>query len=217
MAVEDYDTLKSEVQAWTGRSDSTFANRFPVFVKLAEDRIYLGHGTSPSDPLWSEPVRSKIMETTGTVAMTAGDGSLPDDCLGIRRVTRASDQVGLDYMSPDQLQLRLARNSGGDPGYYSVEGTTLRVAPVYTGDLTLLYFKRFDTVGPSNIDGAMIIEHGEVYFCATMFEAFSFMQEIDLATAWLARYRSAVGAINQAAQDLRYAGRRLRIHARPIA
>jgi len=218
MAIADFDTLKSEVQSYCARSDTTFAARMGQFVSLAEDRIYLGQGEDRTDPLYSEPVRSKIMETTGTVTVTDGAGALPDNCLGVRRITRASDQIGLDYMTPDQLQLRLAYNSGGTPGYYTVEGTTLKLAPLYTGDLTILYHQRFapiTSVGDGKT-GPMLEEHGQLYFSACMFEAFSFMQEPDLALGWLGRYRSMVTGINQTAADLRYAGRRLRINARPI-
>lgn len=216
MTIADYTTLRSEVQAYCGRSDSTFAARFPTFVALAEDRIYLGYGSNPADPLYTEAVRSKIMETEATVTMTAGEGTLPNACLGIRRITRTSDQIGLDYLTPDHFALREAQNTGGDPGYYTIEGVTLKVVPSYTGSLTILYFKRFDAITSDAPTGSMLTEYGPLYFAATMFEAFSFMQEVDLALAWLARYRAAAAAINRNAVELRYSGRRLRINAKPI-
>lgn len=216
MAISDFTTLKSEVQSYCARSDTTFAARVEQFVALAEDRIYLGQGDDARDPLYSAPVRSKAMETTGTVTLIDGDGTLPSGCLAVRRITRATDLVGLDYLSPDHLQLRLAQNSGGDPGYYTVEGSTLKVAPTYTGSLTLLYYQRFAPITATAPTGSMLEEHGQLYFSACMFEAFSFMQEPDLAIAWLGRFRSMVAGINQAAADLRYAGRRLRINAKPI-
>jgi len=217
MAITDFSSLRSEVQSYCGRSDTTFAARVEQFVSLAEDRMYLGQGADAGDPLYSAPVRSKIMETTATVSLTSGDGVLPAGCLAIRRITRgSSDTAGLSYMTPDQLQLRLAQASGGMPGYYTVEGTTLKVAPTYTGDLTVLYYQRFDPITLTNPTGPMLTEHGQLYFSACMFEAFSFMQEPDLAIAWLGRYRSMSAGVNQTSADLRYAGRRLRINARPI-
>jgi hypothetical protein len=82
--------------------------------------------------------------------------------------------------------------------------------------LTLIYYQRFPAVTLDAPTGSMIEEHGQLYFAACMYEAFSFMQEPDLAVAWLARYRSHASGINQTDADFRYSGRRLRIHARPI-
>lgn len=217
MAITDYTSLRSEVQAYCGRSDSTFSARFPTFLALVEDRIYLGQGQDRSEPLYSEPVRASIMETSATVALTSGVGTLPSGCLAVRRITRGTtDTVGLDYMSPNQLALRLAEATGGNPGYYTIEGTSLKVAPAYTGDLTVVYYQRFADVTADAPTGSMIEGHGQLYFAACMYEAFAFMQEPDLALSWLARYRSHVSGINQTDADLRYPGRRLRIHARPI-
>ena len=217
MAIADFGSLRSEVQAYCGRSDSTFSGRVEQFVSLAEDRIYLGQGADAGDPLYSAPVRSKIMETTTTVSVTDGDGTLPSSCLSARRITRGStDTYGLSYLTPDALQLRLAQASGGLPQYYTVEGLNLKIAPTYTGDLTILYYQRFDPITLTNPTGSLLSEHSQLYFSACMFEAFSFMQEPDLAIAWLGRYRSMVAGINQTSADLRYAGRRLRINARPI-
>lgn len=217
MAITDYTSLRSEVQAYCGRSDSTFAARFPTFVALVEDRIYLGQGQDRSEPLYSDPVRAAIMETSATVTITSGVGTLPSGCLAVRRITRGTtDTAGLDYMSPDQLAMRLAEADSGNPGYYTIEGTSLKVAPTYTGDLTVTYYQRFAAVTSDAPTGSMIDEHGQLYFSACMYEAFSFMQEPDLALSWLARYRSHASGINQTDADLRYSGRRLRIHARPI-
>jgi len=217
MAITDYTSLRSEVQAWCGRSDSTFAARFPTFVALVEDRIYLGQGQDRSEPLYSEPVRASMMETSATVTVTAGVGTLPTRCLSVRRITRGTtDTAGLDYMAPDQLAMRLAESDTGNPGYYTVEGTSIKLAPSYTGDITVTYYQRFAPVTSDAPTGSMIEEHGQLYFAACMYEAFAFMQETDLALSWLARYRSHASGVNQTSADLRYSGRRLRIHARPI-
>lgn len=216
MAITDYTTLKGEVQAYCGRSDSTFAARFPMFVALAEDRIYLGHGADERDPLYSPAVRSSMMETAATVNLTSGTGPLPADYLDCRRISCAANPLGLDFMTPEQLTQRLANAPAGVPGYYTVEGDTIKVAPQYTGALDLLYNKRFPAITPDVITGSMIQEHGQLYFSAAMFEALSFMQEPELAMAWLSRFRSHAAGINKSAIEQRYAGRRLRIHARPI-
>lgn len=191
MALTDYDTMKAEVLAWCGRSDSTFSARFDVFVALTEDRMYFGSGRDTRDPLYCEPIRSQAMETTGTITMTSGTGSMPTTAIGIRRIHRAGDETGLTYKPPAAFSLLDENSSGGDPIYYTVEGASLKVTPTYTGSITALYWQRFTAITSSNKTGSMLTEHPLAYFNGCMHEAFAFMQEADAAMAWLARYRTA--------------------------
>jgi hypothetical protein len=55
-----------------------------------------------------------------------------------------------------------------------------------------------------------------LWFQAVMFEAFSFMQDVDLAMAWLARYRATVQSINGSSADVRLGGARHRMRIRAI-
>lgn len=213
-AITDYSTLVAEVKAWCARSDQTFSNRFPVFVALAESRIYHGHG-QPGDPLYSEPLRSTVMETTGTITITSGAGTLDDDVLSIKRLTRSGDQIGLSYVAPHLFQTTQANSDSGNPYFYTIEGRTLRLVPSYTGSLAMVSYDKLAPVTLTAPTNALIEEHGLLYFNAVMFEAMSFQQEIELAGAWLARYRAMAAGINRAAADLR-TSTRVRSVARPI-
>ena len=102
------------------------------------------------------------------------------------------------------------------PYYYTMQGTTLKVTPSYTGNLEILYYKRFPAVTADNIDGPMIQEHGMLYFNAVMYEAQSFVQDIELASGWLARFRAVAAGINKSAHDVRAGGARVRSIARAI-
>lgn len=213
-AITDYATLVAEVKAWSARSDSTFSARFPVFVALAESRIYYGHG-DVGDPLYSPPLRSKIQETSDTLTVTAGSGTLDDDVLMVRKLSRSGEDVGLSYVPPHLWATTNANATAGDPLFYTVENRTVRLTPSYTGTLDLLTVVRFSPVTAGNPTGPLIVEHGMLYFNAVMFEAMSFLREIDLAAAWLARYRSMVAGLNRAGAELRTSVR-MRSVARPI-
>lgn len=212
--ITSYATLVDEVKAWCARSDSTFSARIPVFVALAEDRIYFGNG-EPGDPLYSPPLRSKIMEVSTTVTMTDGLGTLPDDCLEIRRLSRDGDSVGMVYLPPVKFEEQTALTWSGNPYYHTMEGTTVRTMPAMTGTLDLLYYRQFDPVTSSN-DGPMIQEHGTVYFSAVMYQAMGFMQELELAAGHLAQLRSSISGINRTGAQLRTGGTRVRSAARAI-
>lgn len=68
MAIDDYDSLRDELSAWTARNDTAFRNRFDTFLQLAEDRIYNGAGDE-GDPLQTDALRADVMTTTATVAI----------------------------------------------------------------------------------------------------------------------------------------------------
>jgi len=216
VAIADYTTLVSEVKVWAARSDNTFSNRFPVFVTMAENRIYNGHG-QPGDDLYSAPLRTSVMESTSTVTMTDGAGSLPSDFLEARSVFRDGDPVGMLYAAPNKWDVMDASAIvGTNPYYYTIKGSSLYVTPAYTGDVTLSYFRRFDPVTASNIDGPLIQEHGAVYFAATMLYAFGFMRDQQNAALWLNEYRSLVDGLNRTAHAKRRGAQAMRMIARAI-
>jgi len=218
-AIADYNTLSAEVKAWCARSDSVFSARMPVLVELAEERLYNGHDLgAETSPLWSPPLRTRAMEATASVTVTSGAGTLPDDMLALRKVTRANDDTGLTYVDPTTYdkQVAAAGGVGGVPALYTVEAATIRLVPSWSGPLTLLYYQRLPAISPDNQTNALIAAHGLAYFQATMFEAFSFMQEPDLALGWLAKYRATVLGINATALATRMGGARARMSIRAI-
>ena len=215
MAITTYDSLVAEVKAWTARSDSTFSNRFPSFVQMVEDRIYNGSG-NPGDPLYSPPLRTRAMETTAEITITDGVGTLPADPVDLRGLTRAGDDTGLTYAEPASFKTMDVNAGAGFPYYYTVEGNTLRVSPSWTGTLTASFTKRLAAITQENQTGELIGLHGLLYFNACMFEAYSFMQEPDLALAWLAKYRSMLDGLNRVASSTRTTATRTRIRARAI-
>jgi len=222
IAIADYDTLVAEVKTWCARSDSTFSNRFPTFVSLAENRIYNGHG-QPGDDLYSAPLRTKLMETSATVTMSTASGtqdsqgSLPSNFLEHRNIYRDGDQTGLVYMPPQKWDVMNAQATAGTyPYYYTVKGSTLYVTPGIDGNLTLEYFCRFDPISTSNKTGAMLVEHGAVYFAATMLYAFSFMRDVPNAGMWLNEYRATIDGLNRTAHAVRRGAQATRMSAKAI-
>jgi hypothetical protein len=210
----DYDGLAQAVKTWCARSDTTFSNQIPTFVAFMEQRLYSGSGEGPSDPLFCDPLNAPEQETTATVSLTDGVGTMPSDVVTLRTITRANDMVGLEFMSPRQWAVKDADLDTGDPAFYTIEGTSLKVTPSYTGDLSLFYYKRFTTIGPENTSGALLTAYPLIYLSGTLFEAFSFMQEPELAVQHFARYRAHVAGINTSANQRRFGGGPIKIRTR---
>jgi drug/metabolite transporter superfamily protein YnfA len=215
MAITEYDGLKAEIQAWCARSDSMMAGRIPAFVGLCEDRIYHGSGAREEDPLYSAPLRSSVMEHTVAVTLTDGTAPLPADFLDIRRLARDNDQAGLTILPPSRFAVEAEKLQGaGYPVYMTIEGQTLKVAPVFTGDLSLLYYRRFPAITDGNKAGPLLSAYGNIYFAGCLYEAFTWLQDTELAMGHLARFRSAVAGANSADSRHRYRGVPMRVMPR---
>lgn len=212
--ITDYGSLKSEIQVWAVRPDTVFGARVPLFVEMAEARLYNGAGQIGED-VYSPPLRSKVMEVTGTITLTAGVGTLPAEALEVRRIYQDGDLRGLTYETPERFKVFAANNpTTGDGIYYTVEDGLVYVSPPDSSDLGINYFRSYDPVTPSATTGPLISEHGALYLAACLFEAFSFLQEGQLAGAHLTRLRSMVAGANRTALAMRMPGGQQRIRMR---
>ena len=210
--IEDFDSLVSEIKVFVARSDSTFSARIQTFISLAEDRIFNGAGVDIRDPLYSPAIRVREMQTAATVSFTDGVGTVPTDSVGLSRVSRATDKVGLDYMPPDAFAQRAAYADTGNPRWYTIETGQIKVAPSgYDGDLTVVYYARPAGVTSTNISNDVLLAYPNLYLAACLFEAFTFIRDGESATGWLTRYRSSATGVNMSATGVRAGGNPLRI------
>lgn len=216
MAITTYNDLTTEVKAYCARSDSTFSARFPTFVAMAEERIYHGAGQPNGDPLFSPPLRTKVLEATATLTTVDGEVTVPDDYNMIRKVVRSSDPTGITYLPPHRFDTEKVRGGGTLPLYCTVEVDTLKLAPSWDGDLSLYYYKRLDPLTQDAPSNDLLTTHPLVYFNAVMFEAFAFMQDTDLAGGWLAKHNSLIHGLNRTRHNVSVPGGRVRITARAI-
>lgn len=216
MAIADYTSLRSALQTWAARSDSVFANQIPTFVELAEARIYDGAG-EPGEDFYSPPLRSKALEITASVVMTDGAADLPTepDVLEVRRIWLAGAEWGTTFLPPERFAERAAVSSAGPSLYHTIEDTRLRVFPAFTGDVELLYFARHPAVTVEAPAGPTIEAHGTIYLEACLLEAFSFMQEMELAALHMAKLRSLIAGANRTASKFRSPGP-LRVQTRMV-
>lgn len=214
MAISDYAGLVEAVQKWMARSDSTFTNRIPDFVLLAEDRIYNGSDLEQKGALYTPPLRTRVLEETTSLTFTDGVADFPADYLEARRLFRASDLVGLTYLPPKAWSVRDAYATTGNPLYFTIEDGQFKTTPGYDGAMSLLYWRQLDPLTTEANSNALLIAHPMVYLTAALFEAFSFIQEPDLAMGHLVRLRGMISGLNRTATAARTAGGHMRVMPR---
>lgn len=205
MSIVDYDTLKSAIETWAARTDSTFRGQIPTFVALAEDRLYNGAGKM-GEPIYSAPLRSATMEVAGTMTTVDGVGTLPAEALELRKIVVSGQLTGIEYMTPERLSLWSSNAVSGTPLYYTTRGRDVVLAPPSSATLNLTYYRQYDAITQANQTGPLIIAHGLIYLEACLYEAFAFMQETELAMAHLARARGMIDGANRSASAVRNTG-----------
>ena len=195
MAVSDWSSLLSAVQSGCARSDTTFNNQVEQFVANAEERIFRGVGL-PNDPLYSEAIRVPEMLTDTTLAFTDGEATTPSGWLDFHRFSRASDQVGIDFMSPDALALRIADTDSGNPRWMAIEGNTVMFGPDgYTGDIEIVHYAKPTGISENNTTNAVLTAYPTLYLEGTLFEAYTWMRDGTAAQTHLAKFRSIASGI----------------------
>lgn len=205
MAITDYTSLKAGVQAWVARTDSTFSSQFDTMLVFAEDRLYHGGG-DVGDALYTPPVRAAVMETAGTLTLTGGEVGLPDSYLGLIKIYPNGGLIGTTFLPPERFAEMAANITGGDTLYHTVDAGTLKTLPALTGTVDVTYYQRFPAITATDPTGPLIAAHGSMYLAACLFEAFTFLQEGELAGAHLSRLKGLISGANRVASDLRHAG-----------
>jgi hypothetical protein len=213
MAIATYNDLAATVKTWCARSDSAFSAQIDTFIALHELRMYNGSDTNEG-PLACDALAAPEMETLSTVTFVGGAAPMPADANTIRTLGRPGDMIGIDYMSPRQFDIFDANANGGDVVGYTVKGATIYVTPAYDGDFNILYYQTFPAISSSNQSNTILTMYPLIYFHGVMFEAFTFMQQPDLAIAQFGRYKAAVEGVNGSIRGVRYGGTPLRVKQR---
>jgi hypothetical protein len=187
----NYTGLKTEIQGFIERSDlSTVVD---TFIDLCESEM-------------QRSVKILEFETTGTVTITDGAGSLPTGFVGARSVSwETSPERLLRYVPPDEL-LKL---NAGDPStvnYYTVTGSEIKVADDQSGTLNVTYMARFTPLSDSAPTNAILTNHPAAYLYGSLVHAAVYCKDFEGAIAYQALFQKQIDEINADNKDRKYPG-----------
>lgn len=203
MSITTYAELKTAVANWLDRSDLT--SRIPEFIALTESAINYGI-RGPTN--WvAEPLRIRSMEASADITITSGSGSLPTGYLAARRFyLNTSPKVQLDYVSPLDFYGRDFANTSGQPEAYTIEGESFVFGPAGSGTGKLLYYKSFTPMSADGDATTLLTNNPGVYLHGALYEAYSYVEDVENADRYLLRYAAAVNALNAADVSDRHSG-----------
>lgn len=158
----DYATLLVDAGEYAGRDD--IAQHFDRFLRLAEGKL-------------NRVLRVAEMEVQDSLALTDGDGTLPDDFLHVREVLLPNGSV-LNAVALQQLA-----GAGGWPRGYAIVGRKLSLRPKWSGTISLTYYAAIPPLTPQAPTNWLLAKAPDVYLYGVVEEIAIWSRSADQASA----------------------------------
>lgn len=189
MAFANFTDLRGEVLAKLLRpSDSDAIARFPSWLALFESRA-------------KRMLRAGVSETRTSFTANSEFTALPADFVkarSLRLVTGSSQVVPLYPMAPSTGDEYLG-GATGEPRYYLIEGTDLRLVPTPSGTVTveLVYYAlpALTVAAPTNW---LLSTAPDVYYHGALAEAAKYYEDRDNAAMHMAERDAGIADLNKA-------------------
>jgi hypothetical protein len=170
MAITTYAELQAAIASWLARDDLT--SYVPDFITLFEAAA-------------ARRLKVRLQESTTTLTPSSGVATIPSDYLGHRRVTWTGSPIQeLSYVAPS-LYSGYLESGSGTPTVFTIEGSSLRVAPSDDTALTFDYYAK--TAAVSGSLNWLFTNHPDCYLFGSLCEANAFNKDVDPAGLWKAR------------------------------
>jgi hypothetical protein len=190
LAFDSYSQLIGAISDWLDRND--LAGSAPAMIALCESRM-------------RRELAALTFERSAPVEIVAGVGTLPVDCDALRAVF--FNDTRLDECAPN-----IARQyaPGDNPSGYSLEAGKIRVWPVWTGTITVLYYGKLLQLSEGTPTNDILSEHPDIYFYGAMMFAEGYLANDSRAAMFKALWDEALESLKQFYSRQRRARIRLR-------
>ncbi len=187
MPITDYDSLKAAVLSFVARSDAKFQSQFDIFLEHGEKLIYNGYGSI-------SPIRLQDMVTEQTIVAVGGEFDLPTDYCEMISI---SNPINHGY----PLEFRPAQEffgySSGDPAFYTVIGNKLKLLPKYSGDIDLVYWKKYPALTQAATND-LLVNHSDIYLEAVLIRAYAYLRDTEQEGLATQRLKGLISALKKA-------------------
>lgn len=189
MAISTYAELQSLVASRLHRTDLT--TEIQDAIRLAEAEMQ---------------VDCKLVEfeSTATITVTSGSGSLPANFVGMRSIywDDDTDHV-LTYIPPDVFD-SLRNSTGGEPYEYTISGSTLRVTEGATGSAVATYHAKFTALADGT--NSLLTNHPDAYLYGTLKHIAIHTRDTELLQLAGTLFNAAKDRITSNNKDRKHAG-----------
>lgn len=200
MAISTYAELLTAVANWAHRDDTTFTDRVPEFIKLAEARFNRSLRTTDME------------ETLASTALSSGAASLPTGFLAFKelRFDGASDYT----LQPKSLEWIRSQDDtdSRDARYFAVTKSQVVCWPT-TGPIKGTYYKEISDL-QTNSTNWLLTSHPDLYLFATLVESALFTQDDSRIPLWAEKASALLDAVQRADDRNQFDGGILAVRAR---
>lgn len=216
MSLDTYGELKTQIAAYMERSDLT--SQIPVFIGLAQAKMYRGE-RDPSDRQWlRRPLRVANMVTTGDITVTNSTASLPANWLEfIRLYPDASGYNMVSYVPPENFWNLDTSDESGVPLFYTIEGATMRFQPLGSATIKGAWYAKFTAMSADSDADWVMANAPHVYLHGALSEAFRYEGNRDRAAEEKTLFDMAVNGLMGEDQQARTSGSILTMRPRSVA
>lgn len=186
-----YSTLKSEIADFAERNDLTSV--IDTFIDFCEAEM-------------QRELKLLEFETTGTVTVTSGSGTLPTGFTSARALSWDGDNDRpLRYATPDRLNSVNASNPSL-VHYYTITGDTIKFADDSTGTLNITYMAKFTPLSDSNTSNAILASHPAAYLYGSLKHLSVYLKDVEGAAGYDSLFQSELVKIKKDNNDKKWAG-----------
>lgn len=202
MTISTYADLKTQIATYLNRSNLT--TQIPVFIQLAETRIYYG---CKEVPFISEPLRIQAMEQSSYTSFSTQTVALPSDYLSHRRMYLTTCGGRLDFMPPPAFWDKYDYTGSAQPRNFTIEAGNIVFGPSPDGTYTsrLLYYKKFSALASDSDTNWILTNAPGAYLQGALLEAYRYVRNMEQAQAALNTFTGIINALNDANKSDVYA------------
>jgi hypothetical protein len=173
MTIQTWSDLQSAIANWIARAD--LSANIPDFIALFESAA-------------NRRLRLRQQESAATLNVSSGVAALPADYLAWRRVTWTGQfPRELEYVHPSYLHALYPTLPADVPRLFTIEGSTLTVAPTDDSALTFDYFQKVPALSSTNVSNWLLAAAPDLYLFGALAEAHGFVKDTESLALWKAR------------------------------
>jgi hypothetical protein len=173
MTIQTYSDLQTAVANWIARAD--LGPGIPDFIALFESAA-------------NRRLRLRQQESAATLAPSSGAAALPADYLAWRRVTWTGQLPReLEYVHPSYLHALYPTLPAGTPRLFTIEGSSLTVAPTDDTALTIDYFQKIPALSSTVTSNWLLAAAPDLYLFGALAEAHGFVKDAESLALWKSR------------------------------
>jgi len=173
MPIQTYTDLQTAIASWIARGD--LSANIPDFITLFE-------------AVANRRLHVRQMEFLATLAPSSGVANLPADYLAWRRLTwTGASPRELEYVHPSYLRALYPTAPAGTPRLFTIEGSTLTVAPASDTALAFDYFQKIPALASGNPSNWLLAAWPDLYLFGALAEAHGFVKDAGSLALWASR------------------------------